>query len=131
MSKDTEKVDQFLRELQHSRKDEVMRVRSIILAADPEITEKIKWNAPSFSYKGEDRITFRLQPGDRVQLVFHRGAKAGENEGFSFDEDSGLLEWITHERAVVTIRDQEDLDEIEGRLIEVVRRWVRAGSDSS
>jgi hypothetical protein len=33
-----------------------------------------KWNAPSFRHAGEDRVTFRLQPGDKLQLIFHRGA---------------------------------------------------------
>jgi hypothetical protein len=53
----------------------VEAVREIILSTHSGINEQIKWNAPSFGIDGDDRITFRLQPGDRVQLVFHRGAQ--------------------------------------------------------
>jgi hypothetical protein len=78
-------VQAFLQHLKHSRKEEVEAVREIILTAHPGITEQIKWNAPSFGIDSDDRITFRLQPGDRVQLVFHRGAqKRDDATTFSF-----------------------------------------------
>jgi hypothetical protein len=69
-------VQAFLQGLRHGRKDEVEAVREIILSAHPGVTERIKWNAPSFCIDGDDRITFRLQPSDRVQLVFHRGPQS-------------------------------------------------------
>jgi hypothetical protein len=68
-------VQAFLQGLKHSRKDAVEAVREIILSAHSGITEQTKRNAPSFGIDGDARITFRLQPGDRVQLVFHRGAQ--------------------------------------------------------
>jgi hypothetical protein len=39
--------------------------RTDVLASDDGITEHVKWNAPSFCYAGVDRVTFRLQPGNR------------------------------------------------------------------
>ncbi|HEY8600883.1 MAG TPA: DUF1801 domain-containing protein, partial [Thermomicrobiales bacterium] len=63
---------QFLETLDDSRKAEVEQLRAIILDADPGITEQIKWKAPSFCYRGDDRVTMRLHPKGGVQLIFHR-----------------------------------------------------------
>jgi hypothetical protein len=122
-------VQAFLQGLQHGRKDEVEAVREIILSAHPGITEQIKWNAPSFCIDGDDRITFRLQPGDRVQLVFHRGAQKRDDAAtFSFEDDSGLLEWVTRDRALVTFRDLDDVAAKRAAVKDLVRRWMIATS---
>ena len=68
-------VEQFLADLDHTRADDIARFRSAIIASDADLSERIKWNAPSFGYDGEDRVTFRLQPRDRFELILHRGAK--------------------------------------------------------
>ncbi len=67
----TDKVDEFLRELSHPLKAEVEAVRSIIKGVDKDINEEIKWNAPSFNYKGEYLVTFNLREMNRIHLVFH------------------------------------------------------------
>ena len=54
--------------LDHPLKEEIGRLRAAILDSNDRITEHIKWKAPSFRYAGEDRVTFRLYPEDRVQL---------------------------------------------------------------
>jgi hypothetical protein len=38
--------------LEHPYKAEVAALREIILGVSDDITETIKWNAPTFSYKG-------------------------------------------------------------------------------
>jgi hypothetical protein len=122
-------VQSFLQGLEHARKDEVEAVRQLILSAHPGITERIKWNAPSFCIDGDDRITFRLQPGDRVQLVFHRGAqKRDDAASFSFEDDAGLLEWVAPDRALVTFRDRQDVEAKRAAFQDLVRRWMTATS---
>jgi hypothetical protein len=122
-------VQAFLQGLKHGRKDEVEAVREIILSAHPGITERIKWNAPSFCIDGDDRITFRLQPGDRVQLVFHRGAqKRDDTATFSFQDGAGLLEWVAPDRALVTFRDLDDVKAKRAALKDLVSRWMSATS---
>jgi hypothetical protein len=122
-------VQAFLRDLKHGRKDEVEAVREIILSAHPGITEQIKWNAPSFCIDGDDRITFRLQPGDRVHLVFHRGArKRDDATTFSFEDGSGLLEWVARDRALVTFEDLDDVKAKRAAFKDLVRRWMIATS---
>jgi len=67
----TDKVEEYLRELSHPLKAEVEAVRSIIKGVDKNINEEVKWNAPSFNYKGEYLVTFNLRNPKHVHLVFH------------------------------------------------------------
>ena len=55
-----QEVDLFIEKTDHPQKQEITALRNIILNSDPEITEHIKWNAPSFCVNGEDRFTFKL-----------------------------------------------------------------------
>ena len=127
MPNETPEVTEFLQGLAHPLKDEAMKVRAAILASDDEITEHIKWNAPSFRYHGDDRVTFRLQPGNRLQLVFHRGAKVRpDSDDFVFEDASGLLEWSTADRGTVALDELDDLDAELPTVVELVGRWMRA-----
>ena len=67
----TDKVDEFLRERNHPLTAEVEAVRSIIKGVNKEINEEVKWNAPSFNFKGEYLVTFNLRDTKRIHLVFH------------------------------------------------------------
>jgi len=123
----TPAVDQFLADLDHPLKEGVGRLRAAILASNDQITEQIKWKAPSFRYAGDDRVTFRLYPEDRAQLVFHRGAKMKSDSGaFRFDDPSGLLRWVATDRAVVALRDNEEIAAKLPALVDLVNRWVVA-----
>jgi hypothetical protein len=120
-------VDRFMAGLNHPLKEEIEQLRAAILNSNDAITEHIKWKAPSFCYADEDRVTFRLYPEDRVQLVFHRGAKVkGDAANFAFDDHTGLLRWVANDRAVVALRDAEDVEAKRADLVEVVNRWVVA-----
>jgi hypothetical protein len=120
-------VAEYLTGLQHSRKSDVERIRAAILGADPAMSETIKWNAPNYVFAAEDRVTFRLQPGDRVDLVLHRGARTrADANDFVFDDPSGLIQWATPDRGVISIPEGADLDELLGQILPVVWAWVRS-----
>ena len=120
-------VDAFMAELQHPLKPGIEQLRSAILSSNDQITEHVKWNAPSFCYAGVDRATFRLQPGDRLQLVLHRGAKTRDDTAdFRFEDASGLLEWLAPDRAIVTFTDLADVDARQAAVVDLVNRWVTA-----
>ncbi len=119
-------VDDFLAALAHSRKDEIASLRDIVRGAVDGITETVKWNAPSFCWNGDDRVTMRLHPGNRVQLVFHRGAKARPEGGFSFMDPFGLIEWAAADRGVLTITGPDMLDERAAEITALVRAWMAA-----
>ena len=127
MANRTTEVTDFLRELSHPMKQGVVTLRDAILASDDAITEHIKWNAPSFCYRGDDRVTFRLGPADRLRLVFHRGAKVRQDaHEFVFADSDGLLDWASSDRATLTLNE---LDEVQARLpaiVSLVNRWMRS-----
>jgi hypothetical protein len=118
-------VTTFLGTLQHSRKAEINRVRNIILGAHPDLVEKIKWNAPSFGLQEDDRITFRLQPGDKVDLIFHRGV-ARKDDDFTFSDETGLLKFVAPDRAVLEFTDGPDIEARAEQLRWLVRAWIAA-----
>jgi hypothetical protein len=125
----TENVDQFMRALDHPLKAAIEAVRDLILQSDGHISEHIKWNAPSFCYKGEDRVTFKLYPQDSLQLVFHRGTKVRDSKDFVFSDSTGLLTWVTNDRAIVTLHGMNDVQARKAELIRVVNKWMEATSD--
>jgi hypothetical protein len=120
-------VDAFLAELRHPLKPGVERLRAAILASDDRISEHVKWNAPSFRFAGEDRVTFRLQPGDRLQLVLHRGVRKRDDVAeFRFADPSGRVEWAAPDRGVLTFRDLEDVEARTPEVVRLVGRWLAA-----
>ncbi len=123
-------VDRFLENLSHPLKAEIEHIRASILGSSDQITERIKWNAPSFCYQGEDRVTLKLHPQDRVQLIFHRGAKVKDPTGFAFEDRSGLLTWLAADRAIVTLRDMNDVETHLSALVAVVNDWMEATSET-
>ena len=122
-----EEVDALLADMAHPRSDEIERLRSAILDADPEISETLKWRAPNFRFGGVDRVTFRLQPGDVVQLVLHRGAKVrDDSDTYVFDDPDDLVEWVTRDRGVVSLADAADTSARLHAIADLVHRWVRS-----
>lgn len=127
MHNQVEEVDQYMKALDHPLKEGVQQLRIAILRSNEQITEHVKWKAPSFCYGGEDRVTFRLHPGDRIQLIFHRGARTRtDSDEFQFDDSTGLLKWRTGDRAVVTLDDMADVGARQDELVDLVNRWVVA-----
>src|SRR5689334_10560222 len=70
---DSQAVNAYMDALDHPLKAEVQAVRDIIKNVHPDITEQVKWTAPSFSYKGY-LATFNLRAIEHVHLIFHNGA---------------------------------------------------------
>ena len=97
----TGQVDEFMNRLDHPFKAEVQLVREIIKNINPDITEQIKWNAPSFSYRGQYLVTFNLRAHDRIHLVFHNPRIAEVN--------SSLLEGDYADRRMAYLLDQKDI----------------------
>jgi hypothetical protein len=123
----TTAVESFLDALDHPYKEGVLRLRATLLASVPGLTEHVKWNAPSFVHDGVDRITFRLRPGDVLQLVFHRGpAVRSDVDSFAFADPTGLLAWQTPDRAVATFAGVDDVEAKLESVAALARRWVLA-----
>ena len=103
----------------------VVALRAAILAADPQLEENVKWNSPNFSHNGEDRVTLRLNPKGGVQVILHRGAKKLDS-AFELDDPTGELEWRGHDRAILSVVDEDDATRLAPKLTELVARWIAA-----
>ena len=57
---------------------EINQLRAAVLSANAGLMENIKWNSPNYTFKGKERITMRIQPSGKIQLIFHCGAKVTE-----------------------------------------------------
>jgi hypothetical protein len=119
-------VQIYLDQLEHPLKPEILKIREIIFSANPDLTEHIKWNAPSFCLDGEDKITYNLSPKkDSIQLVFHRGAKKKElPKEKLINDDSGLLKWATNDRAVIRFTSMQEILEDETKIQEIIQKWL-------
>lgn len=70
---DAEQVKSWLDKLDKKTRAEIDTVRKIITGTSSKLSERIKWNAPSYYYK-DDIVTFGPYRNNRVLLVFHHPA---------------------------------------------------------
>lgn len=120
-------VSQFLAQLQHPFALEIDVLRNIILAAHPQLEENIKWNGPNYHINGEDRVTMRIHPPKKLQLIFHRGAKVlAQPKSKLIDDDTNLLDWKANDRAVATFINMEQVKATSAVLERIVKDWVKA-----
>ncbi len=120
-------VCSLIKGIGHPLHAEIAALRKIILDADPEITENIKWNSPNYAFRHQDRITMRLQPAKHLQLIFHRGAKVSKQpSGRLIEDPTKLLAWKENDRAVATFVDMGEIAGSASSLTDIIRRWVRA-----
>ncbi len=121
-----QEVTEFLTQLDHPLKKEIEAVREIILSMDNELSEQLKWNAPSYSYRNEDRVTFNLHGKGIFRIVLHRGAKVKENADLRpfFENENKLLEWAANDRAIIKFKDMNDVEQKAEQFKETVKRWI-------
>ena len=119
-------VIEFLRTLNPPLKPVLEAVRKIILGANPDIREGIKWNSPSFRTT-DYFATINVHAKDRVRLILHMGAKVKDNstKGMQIADPAGLLEWLAKERCLVTLGDGKDVQAKRAALQAIVREWIR------
>ena len=116
----TDKVDEFLRELSHPLKAEVEAVRSIIKSVNRDINEEVKWNAPSFNYKGEYLVTFNLRDTKRIHLVFHNPKIP--------DVKSELLAGDYKDRRMTYFADMKEIKAKKTELEKTLRQLIKLNS---
>jgi hypothetical protein len=120
-------VEEFLDSLNAEKRQIVDLLRDLILEFEPQLEEHIKWNAPSYVLDGEDRITFNLMNKQGVvKLVLHMGAIRKENKKGSpiMRDDSGLIEWNSDIRGMITFNTIEGVSSNEASLRKIVKDWL-------
>lgn len=110
-----------MQQLDHPMKAEVEVLRKIISEADPNIAERVKWNAPSYYYK-MDMAAFNLRQTKFVQLIliFPKGL---------IEDRSGLMEGDWKDRREARFHSMEDIRTKETALKRVVKEWVKLMKD--
>jgi hypothetical protein len=112
-----EVVDGYFRDVDHPFKAEMAAVRQIILGASPKLSERIKWNAPSFYYK-EDLGAFNPRATEYAHLILLFPGGAG------MQADDGLLEGEHKDRREVKFHGMDDVAAKKASLEKLIKRWV-------
>lgn len=113
----THTVDELMAALEHPLKVEIEAVRAIILNANHKITERVKWNSPSFHYNKYDLAAIHTRSQDCVHVifVFHHGDML---------VSEGLLEGDYKDRRMAKFYSMEDIINKKSALEKVVNDWV-------
>lgn len=119
-------IESFRAGLDADTRAMVDRLRGIVATACPQLTERLKWNAPSFALGDDDRLTLGIERKGGVRLVLHRGAKPKNLAGFRFDDVDGLAKWPSPDRGVIVWQSLAAIDEAEHALARLCRRWLEA-----
>jgi uncharacterized protein YdhG (YjbR/CyaY superfamily) len=112
---DAEQVAEFMDKLEHPLKAEIEAVRNIIRNANPKISERIKWNAPSY-YTSADLLTFNPRSQKNVHLVFHHIAIV--------QVKSSLLEGDYKDRRMVYLTDMQDIEGKKAELERILNQYI-------
>lgn len=121
-------VTKFLDEQNHPFREEIEHLRNYILSAIPNLKENIKWNGPNYCFDNADRITMKIQPPTKqVQLIFHRGAsKMTQPKDRIISNNSKMLVWKENDRAMVTFKSLQEIENGQSELTDIVTEWIKA-----
>ncbi len=110
-------VDAWLEQYENPMKPVVERIRAIILGADRRIEECIKWQAPTFTYRG-NLASFFPKSKQHASLMFHTGARIpGVHPRLEGDGDTSR---------VMKIETLKEANAAKGDIERVVRAWCDA-----
>ena len=123
-------VTKLIESQNHPMEDVINSIRMLILTANSSLSENIKWNGPNYSFNEQDRFTLRTQPVNKLQLIFHRGAKvkAQPTERLIKDE-RGLLVWKENDRAILEIESIEDVKNKKKYIQFLINEWVKVSKN--
>lgn len=114
---DADKVNEWIKKLEPSAKKEINAVRKIIIRASPKLSERIKWNAPSYYYK-EDVLSFGPYNTHKLLLVFHHPAVVKVK--------SELLKGNYKDRRLVHFKNQTDAEKNKKELVSIINEIIKA-----
>jgi hypothetical protein len=111
----SDEVDAWLATYDNPQLPLLAAVRAVVLDVDPRVTETIKWQAPTFVYRG-NIASFFPKAKAHVALMFHTGA--------TLDDPTGLLEGDGAVSRVARFQDAEDLAAKKDALQGLIRAWI-------
>lgn len=116
-------IDDILNDLAPEKRQKVELLRQIILEST-DVTEHVKWNAPSYIYNDEDRITFNLY--GEVKILIHMGATRKEDKKATpiMDDPDHIISWNSDIRGTITFSNLEDIEVKREAFVSVIQRWL-------
>ncbi len=108
-------VDDWMATYDNPMKEVVQAMREVILAADPRVTECIKWQAPTFVFEG-NIASFFPKSRKHASLMFHKGAE--------IPGDFPNLEGDGKEARSFKVASLDDLEAKRAELQAIVRAWI-------
>lgn len=119
-------LEGYLAGVEPSVRPALDRLRLAVREAHPGLEETIKWNAPNYADRGQDRITLGLDGKGGLRLVLHRGAAVRDASGFAFHDEEALARWPAADRGMVVFKDESDVMAKAESLKRLVARWIAA-----
>jgi len=107
-------VTEWLKAYDNPMKPVVEAMRAVVLAADDRVGECIKWQAPTFTYKG-NIASFFPRSKKHASLMFHTGA--------SIPGDWKHLEGDAKDGRSMKVASLQDLEVKRDELAAIVRAW--------
>ena len=107
-------VDAWFARYDNPMKEVVQRIRAIVLAADARVEECIKWQAPTFVFRG-NLASFYPKSKQHASLMFHVGAQIPGTHP--------LLEGWGATSRVMKIGSVAQADAARGDIERVVKAW--------
>lgn len=126
---ETPKVDAYMAQFEHPLKKVMERLREIILQADPQLGEEVKWNAPTFFYTGPMApadpkeykrylIVSNVHSTAFIMLVWLNGARV--------DDGSGFLEGkYADGRRLLRFHNLDEVEASKTQLQGLVKQWLK------
>ncbi|MCC0044646.1 MAG: DUF1801 domain-containing protein [Brucellaceae bacterium] len=117
--KTSAEVDAWMAAYENPQKPVVEAVRAAMLAADARLGETIKWQAPTFVYKG-NLASFFPKAKKHATLMFHTGASLAAAGKFPSLEGDGETS------RSMKFLDVDDVRTKTGELKAIVKAWCDA-----
>ena len=108
-------ADEFMQASQHPFKQEIETLRNIIKQTNKKISERVKWNAPSYFYI-KDMAAFNLHQQKFVQLIFIFP--------YGLIPENDLLEGNWKDRREARFFDMKDIKSKKAVLEKTINEWV-------
>lgn len=125
---DPQAVAALISKLEPAQASLIESIRQLVLSADKEIGEQIKWNSPSFFYTGDmkpfnpkeykrDIVVINMRKGQAL-LVFPTGSV--------IKDTTGLLEGdYADGRRMITFKNTDEVKAKAKDLQQVIRLWLK------
>jgi hypothetical protein len=117
LQNDRRAVEAYFGEIDHPFRAEMEAVRAIILGVSDKISERIKWNAPSFFYK-DDLGAFNPRATEYAHLILLFPGGAG------MEDKSGLLEGNHKDRREAKFHSLDDVKTKKRALEKLIKNWL-------